>query len=243
MRTTVTNPAVRRPVIGGAAVLVSLAAGVGTAAAAPTSADSTTTADTANTVTKADTTTATAAAVTGGHVTRGSGWAHLTPSQQGEARNYWCGPAALVSTLKASGHGSHTQTWAAGVLHTTTNGTDMEHMLNGLNAYSGGFKYDEVFESGSWSSYVSAYESHLKSDINAGEGLVGNAYEVPGGPHLAGHPNHLIYHYIAIDGYSNNGATTHYADPATTVWSTVPAYSNISSSLLVRILGGRGYYW
>ncbi|GAA1949529.1 C39 family peptidase [Catenulispora subtropica] len=228
MRTTATTPALRRPLIGGAAVLISMAAGIGTAAAAtPTNTDTSTT----------------AASPAGGPVTHGSGSAHLTPSQQGEARNYWCGPAALVSTLKEGGHGSRTQSWAAGVLHTTTNGTDMDSMLNGLNAYSGGFKYDEVFESGSWSSYVSAYESHLKSDINAGEGLVGNAYEVPGGPHLPGHPDHLIYHYIAIDGYSNNGATTHYADPATTVWSTVPAYSNISSSLLVRIMGGRGYYW
>jgi hypothetical protein len=232
----VANPALRRPLIGGAAVLISLAAGVGTAAAAPTSADGTATSTTTSK-------TAVTAAVTGGPVTHGTGSAHLTPSHQGEARSYWCGPAALVSTLKESGHGTRTQTWAAGVLHTTTNGTDMDQMLSGLNAYSGGFKYDEVFESGSWSSYVSGYESHLKSDINAGEGLVGNAYEVPGGPHLAGHPDHLIYHYIAIDGYSNNGSTTHYADPATTVWSTVPAYSNISSSLLVRILGGRGYYW
>lgn len=176
-------------------------------------------------------------------MSHGSGWAELTPSQQGEQRNYWCGPAALVSTLKESGHGTRTQTWAAGVLGTTTNGTDMGGMLSALNAYSGGFKYDEVFESGAWSGYVSGYESHLKSDINSGNGLVGNAYEVPGGPHLAGHPNELIYHYIAIDGYFDSGATTHYADPATTVWSSVPAYSKISSSLLVRILGGRGYYW
>ena len=223
-----TKASVRRPLVGGAAVLLSLGAGVGTAAAAtPESAG-------------AQTTTVTPDA---GPVTHGTGSAHLTPSQQGEQRHYWCGPAALVSTLKESGHGTRTQTWAAGVLNTTTNGTDMGSMLSALNAYSGGFKYDEVFESGSWSSYVSGYESHLKTDINSGNGLVGNAYEVPGGPHLAGHPNELIYHYIAIDGYSNDGATTHYADPATTVWSTVPAYSNISSSLLVRILGGRGYYW
>jgi hypothetical protein len=228
MRTKPTAAAFRRPLIGGAAVLLALGAGISTAsAAAPAGAG-------------AQTTTATPDA---GPVTHGSGSATLTPSQQGEQRNYWCGPAALVSTLKESGHGTRTQSWAAGVLGTTTNGTDMGGMLSALNAYSGGFKYDEVFESGAWSSYVSGYESHLKSDINSGNGLVGNAYEVPGGPHLAGHPNELIYHYIAIDGYFDNGATTHYADPATTVWSTVPAYSKISSSLLVRILGGRGYYW
>ena len=223
-----TRAAVRRPLVGGAAVLLALGAGIGTAAAATPES------------TGAQTATVTPDA---GPVTHGTGSAHLTPSQQGEQRHYWCGPAALVSTLKESGHGTRTQTWAAGVLHTTTNGTDMGSMLSALNAYSGGFKYDEVFESGAWSSYVSGYESHLVSDINSGNGVVGNAYEVPGGPHLAGHPNELIYHYIAIDGYSNSGATTHYADPATTVWSTVPAYSNISSSLLVRILGGRGYYW
>jgi hypothetical protein len=224
-----TGAAVRRPLVGGTAVLLALGAGIGTAAAA--------------TPAEAGAQNSTTVTPDAGPVTHGTGSAHLTPSQQGEQRHYWCGPAALVSTLKESGHGTRTQTWAAGVLNTTTNGTDMGSMLSALNAYSGGFKYDEVFESGSWSSYVSAYESHLKSDINSGNGLVGNAYEVPGGPHLAGHPNELIFHYIAIDGYSNNGATTHYADPATTVWSTVPAYANISSSLLVRILGGRGYYW
>jgi hypothetical protein len=230
MRTKATAAPLRCPLIGGAAVLLALGAGIGTAAAATP----------ASTGAGVQTTTVTPDA---GPVTHGSGWAKLTPSQQGEQRNYWCGPAALVSTLKESGHGTRTQSWAAGVLGTTTNGTDMGGMLSALNAYSGGFKYDEVFESGAWSSYVSGYESHLKSDIDSGNGLVGNAYEVPGGPHLAGHPNELIYHYIAIDGYYDNGATTHYADPATTVWSTVPAYSKISSSLLVRILGGRGYYW
>ena len=232
MRTKPTAAAVRRPLIGGAAVLLALGAGVSTAAAAAPATPTSAGAQASATVTP-----------DAGPVSKGSGWAELTPSQQGEQRNYWCGPAALVSTLKESGHGTRTQTWAAGVLNTTTNGTDMGSMLSALNAYSGGFKYDEVFESGAWSSYVSGYESHLVSDINSGNGVVGNAYEVPGGPHLAGHPNELIYHYIAIDGYFNSGATTHYADPATTVWSTVPAYSNISSSLLVRILGGRGYYW
>lgn len=232
MRTKPTAAAVRRPLIGGAAVLLALGAGVSTAAAAAPATPTSAGAQASATVTP-----------DAGPVSKGSGWAELTPSQQGEQRNYWCGPAALVSTLKESGHGARTQTWAAGVLNTTTNGTDMGSMLSALNAYSGGFKYDEVFESGAWSSYVSGYESHLVSDINSGNGVVGNAYEVPGGPHLAGHPNELIYHYIAIDGYFNSGATTHYADPATTVWSTVPAYSNISSSLLVRILGGRGYYW
>jgi len=240
VRTTRNTAALRRPLVGGATVLLGLAAGIGAAAAPAEAAAADAGATSTDAAASPD---ASSAAATGGPVTHGSGWAHLTPSQQGEARMYWCGPAALVSTLKEGGHGSRTQSWAAGVLHTTTNGTDMDRMLSALNAYSGGFKYDEVFESGSWSSYVSAYESHLKSDINAGEGLVGNAYEVPGGPHLPGHPDHLIYHYIAIDGYSNNGSTTHYADPATTVWSTVPAYSNISSSLLVRIMGGRGYYW
>lgn len=234
MRTTSASAALRRPLIGSAAVLLALGAGIGTAAAATPAAAAGTSAGAQTTTTVTP---------NAGTVTKGSGWAKLTPSQQGEARSYWCGPAALVSTLKESGHGTRTQTWAAGVLDTTTDGTDMGHMLSALNAYSGGFKYDEVFESGSWSSYVSAYETRLKSDINSGNGLVGNAYEVPGGPHLAGHPNELIYHYIAIDGYYDSGATTHYADPATTVWSTVPAYSKISSSTLVRILGGRGYYW
>jgi hypothetical protein len=224
VRTMKSITAARRPVIGLASLLMIATAGLIAPAAASAATGGVVTPD-------------------AGPVSHGSGWAELTPSQQGEQRHYWCGPAALVSTLKESGHGTYSQTWAAGVLGTTTNGTDMGSMLSALNKYSGGFRYDEVFMSGAYSTYVSAYESHLITDINSGNGVVGNAYEVPGGPHLAGHPNETIFHYIAIDGYGNSGASTHYADPATTVWSTVPAYSNISSSRLMEILQGRGYFW
>jgi len=217
----------RRPVFGTAALLLVAAAGViapTVASAAPGP---------------------TAVTPDGGPVSRGTGWGELKPSQSGEARHYWCGPAALVSTLKEDGRGTYTQTWAAGVLHTTTGGTDMGPMLTALNKYAGGFIYDQVnVPASGYSAYVSTYEGHLMADINAGYGLVGDVHEVPGGPHLAGHPvSEEIFHYIAIDGYFNSGSTTHYADPATTVWSAVKPYANISSALLIRIIADHGYYW
>jgi hypothetical protein len=39
--------------------------------------------------------------------------------------------------------------------------------------------------------------------------LAGNGYEVPGGPHLIGHPpGQTIMHWFGIRGYSRSGAVT-----------------------------------
>ena len=98
---------------------------------------------------------------------------------------------------------------------------------------------------------VRAYENDLVTDINhnGGAPLAGNAYEVPGGPHLVGHPvNQEISHWFDIRGYQNSGATTEYEDSvhgASSIgWSAaVPAYSALSSATIVNILGARGYVW
>ena len=223
MRTAISIAGLRRPVIAAATVLAAMAVGMGTANAAVTP----------NT------------APAGGPVTKGSGSAHLVASQSPQQRNYWCGPAALVSTLHEGAHGSYSQTWAAGVLGTTTDGTNDGNMLSALNKYSQGFPYVYVaLPDRPSADQLATYKRDLQGDIGVGEGLVGNVVEVAGGPHLPGHPtNETIYHYIAIDGYSGSGATTHYADPASSVWSSVPKYSNISSSTMVILLGERGYFW
>ncbi|GIG62987.1 hypothetical protein Lfu02_73590 [Longispora fulva] len=176
----------------------------------------------------------------------GPGYHLLTESQQRQWYNNYCGPASLVETLAE--HGIYKdQGWAAGVLHTGApggSGTNGGEMGPALNAYSGGFKYDEVQVSSPYSNYVASYQSRLQSDINAGYGLVAVAYEVAGGPHLVGHPsNSNVFHFIAIDGYLDYGATTHYADSFTDYGWSVPKYSTISSDTMVRIISGRPYYW
>ena len=95
------------------------------------------------------------------------------------------------------------------------------------------------------------YESDLVADINHGRGapLAGDAYEVPGGPHLVGHPvGSTIFHWFDIRGYQNYGATTDYEDSvhgASSIgWgASVPAYSSLTSSAIMNIAGARGYDW
>ena len=79
--------------------------------------------------------------------------------------------------------------------------------------------------------------------------LAGNAYEVPGGPHLVGHPaGQQIMHWFDIRGYAQSGAVTAYEDsvhgaPSIAWGSSVPAYSTLPSTTIVYILGARGYVW
>jgi hypothetical protein len=100
-------------------------------------------------------------------------------------------------------------------------------------------------------SQVKTFEVDLVTDVNHNGGvpLAGNAYEVPGGPHLVGHPvNQTIFHWFDIRGYRKSGATTDYEDSvhgASSIgWAaTVPAYSSLPSSTIVSIIGARGYAW
>jgi hypothetical protein len=98
---------------------------------------------------------------------------------------------------------------------------------------------------------LKTYEIDLVTDINHNGGvpLSGDAYEVPGGPHLVGHPlNQTIFHWFDIRGYQRSGAITDYEDSvhgASSIgWAaTVPAYSSLPSVTILNIMGARGYDW
>lgn len=95
---------------------------------------------------------------------------------------------------------------------------------------------------------ISNYKGFLQADIYQGFPLVGNAFEVPGGPHLIGHPDTSIKHWFDIRGYSSSGANTDYEDSVHgstgTSWAgPVPAYATMSSTTIAHIVGGRGYVW
>jgi hypothetical protein len=180
----------------------------------------------------------------------------LNATQQPQARDYYCGPATVSEMLSQVGE-VVSQHAAARQLGTTRGGTDwsdargypVPHVLNAhqhRNVY--------VAVALPWAPtnrQVRTYENDLVADINrhGGAPLAGNAYEVPGGPHLAGHPeNQEISHWFDIRGYRNSGATTEYEDSvhgASSIgWSSaVPAYSELSSRTIVNILGARGYDW
>jgi len=177
-------------------------------------------------------------------------------TQQPQARNYWCGPATVSEMLRQIGP-KLSQAEVAKQLHTSRGGTDWSNdhgypVPQVLNQNQKRNSYVAVALP--WSptgKQVRVYERDLIADLNKGRGvpLAGNAYEVPGGPHLVGHPpGQTIAHWIDIRGYSHFGLTTKYEDSvhgaASIGWAaSVPAYSSLPSRTMVYILGARGYAW
>ena len=185
----------------------------------------------------------------------------ISVTHSSQSRTYWCGPSAVAMALRTIGVTSPTQTTLAGQLETTTNGTAWSG-VNVNTSPSTGRPVKDVLNNrigSSWyvavdlsysptSTEKSKYRSAVALGITNNHGLVGGAYEVPGGPRLNGHPaSGTIWHYVTMTGYSSSGATTRYGDPASgsaTSWAgPVPKFSNINSDKLTTILGGRGYVW
>jgi Peptidase_C39 like family len=181
---------------------------------------------------------------------------YLAATQQAQARNYWCGPAAVSEMLAQVGV-VLSQNSAARQLGTNPSGTDWSNkhgypVARVLNAHQDQTKYVAVGLP--WSptpAQIARYQKDLVTDLNRGNGvpLAGNAYEVPGGPHLVGHPaGQQIMHWFDIRGYARSGAVTAYEDSvhgaSSIAWgASVPAYSTLPSATIVYILGARGYLW
>ncbi len=180
----------------------------------------------------------------------------LKATQEAQQRGYYCGPATVSEMLAQLGK-KVSQSAAARQLGTTPAGTNwsddsgypVPEVLN-----SNQKKNDYVAVALPWApttTQVRTFETDLVTDINHNGGvpLAGNAYEVAGGPHLAGNPvNQTIFHWFDIRGYQNYGSVTDYEDSvhgASSIgWSTaVPAYSAMYTSEIVEILGARGYDW
>jgi hypothetical protein len=184
--------------------------------------------------------------------------ASLAANQTPQATSYYCGPAAVHEALGALGV-SLSQSAAAAALHTSGDGTSWSSggtspsgypVPDVLNRYQSRNYYVPVYLPSVTSSAISTYESDLRTDIGSIRApLIGDAWEIPGGYHLDGHPgNEQIFHWFEIRGYQNSGGSTMYEDSvhgATSIsWSAnVPAYSTMASSKIVSIVSGRGYVW
>jgi hypothetical protein len=184
--------------------------------------------------------------------------ASLPANQIAQITSYYCGPAAVHEALGVLGV-SLSQSAAATALNTTTNGTAWSGggtspsgypVPDVLNNHENRNQYVPQPVSAANATTISRYENDLKMDIVAlGVPLLGDAWEVPGGYHLVGHPGTLqIFHWFEIRGYQNSGASTMYEDSvhgASSIgWSpSVPAYSTLASSTIVSIVSGRGYIW
>jgi hypothetical protein len=180
----------------------------------------------------------------------------LAATQRPQVRDYYCGPATVSEMLAQMGV-TLNQPAAARELGTTGSGTDWSNsrgypVPRVLDAYQRRTRYVAVGLP--WTptrAQIATYRADLVTDISKGTGvpIAGNAYEVPGGPHLVGHPAGLgITHWFDIRGYARSGAVTYFEDSVhgapSIAWSAaVPAYSSLPSATIVYILGARGYVW
>jgi hypothetical protein len=204
-----------------------------------------------------------------GYTTASTGYASnsVALTQQAQQTYYYCGPAAVSEALGTRGI-TISQSSAAYLLRTSS---DEGTAWSGVTArvpYTTGRPVVDVLNdriNRLWyisnalpyspsSSDVSDYIDDMSFDIDKkqvdsrGWAVVGDAWEVPNGPHLTGHPsNREIFHWFAIYGYTSYGKTTLYADSVAgsgnSFSGSVPRYSALSSSTIVTILGGRGYVW
>ncbi|WP_249401142.1 C39 family peptidase [Streptomyces sp. PKU-MA01144] len=185
---------------------------------------------------------------------------------QSQQTSYWCGPAALVITQSAHDEvGGRSQRAAADLLKTDSTGTAwygvgidvpeptgypmadaLNHRLPGANYVPRSLPYSPT------AADVADFRKHIVHNTGYDYAIAGNAWEVPGGPHLAGHPNIEIFHWVAIDGYNSdtNAQQVRYLDPVGGVstsmisWAgSVPKSARISADTITTIMGGRGYVW
>ncbi|WP_212823229.1 hypothetical protein [Catellatospora sp. TT07R-123] len=174
--------------------------------------------------------------------------------QYGQVTNYFCGPA-VVSMFSATVPGSspyNLDQWTvANYMGTpSAGGTGAAAETNGLNYYVGMPDFGFNFYGMVWMSdpptaaQKTDFSNRLATNVGVSSPIAGLAWEVPYGPHLTGHPvSQEIGHWIEIGGYNTGTSQVWYADPATTVWSSVPAYSWFDTNTMAIILGGYGYIW
>ena len=174
--------------------------------------------------------------------------------QKAQVRGYWCGPATLATLVQASDVDISEAT-AAKRLKTTRDGTGWYSgsgnypMEKALEHYSKDFEYTPANLPFTPSKAdKKTFKKRLVTDVAVHQqGIAGNAVEVTNGPHLNGHPNRTIYHWVAVRGYDDDGETTRYADPvagSSISWAgPVERYNEIDTDKIVTIFGARGYIW
>ena len=202
-------------------------------------------------------------AAASGSISYGNNWAWLNNlNQQNQTKSYYCGPAAVSEASYSMNAPAASQGTVATPMHTDQNGqTYAGDELNGTNQFVGrpvfGFNFyvwvslPDPPSSQQRTDFWNRVITDVRYDWSA---LVGDAWEMPGGPHLEGHPDIEIRHYIQLGGYSSDQGPllVYYSDSAnsmhttfaTRVWTqTVPAYQWIDNTKLTTILGGLGYIW
>ena len=156
-----------------------------------------------------------------------------------QINGYYCGPAATRNALSAMGK-DYGQDVMAQQLGTTVNGTDNIRQITGLlNREVGEGRYAAYDIPGpkATDAWTQKLQADLVAAISQGKPVVANiagvAIDDAGEVH-----SYKGGHYIAVVGYSNNGATALIADSADTVGS--PSY-HIGTDRLADWIASRGY--
>lgn len=184
-------------------------------------------------------------------------WAYLPRVTHTSQNTYYnCGPATGVMLVK--GYATPSQSTMGSRMGTTTVGTGWATGPNapiptGLNYYLGGRDYTGIAvpSGGGTSSTRTTFESRLVSNTSANRGIAANIWQGSGTPQNkrlnTSYPSHEIFHIFAVRGYDSYGAKARYLDPASggtgVSFSHVPKSGSQSTTILMPLLGARGYVW
>ncbi|QHA01185.1 C39 family peptidase [Dehalobacter restrictus] len=182
-----------------------------------------------------------------------SGSQYLGLVQRSQDTYYYCGPATAQEILKYKTSTLYSQSTLATPLRCNTSGTPWYDglgttgypMADTLNSYIGSTYYIPYGTSVNSATFL----SNVTWDIVHFYPVAGDAWEVPGGPHLVGHPTgSTIYHWFAIYGINTDTNYIRYADSVAGCsqisWSgNVPTYSDMYYTTLATIVNGRGIIW
>lgn len=178
---------------------------------------------------------------------------------QTEIRKDWCGVASFAIAHSGFRH-EISQDEAASILGIGPNDSVQwqsrrqggKPMVNALNKVANGeYKWDPAQVPMTATSLdKAAYRWRIPYAIDRGYPVVANLYMLKGAryAHLKGYPTDRdIRHWVVINGYYANGAGSYVVDPASGQpgpdWENIPAFSSVSSDLMVRLTGDRGYIW
>ncbi|MFG2330316.1 C39 family peptidase [Streptomyces sp. NPDC048604] len=155
----------------------------------------------------------------------------LRLTHYGQAKNFYCGPATAAMMIKMKdgairskyNRNAFSQANLANSAHMNTQNagrTDWssKRFVTGINRWRGEPYYVQV-DRPSATLTTKAIRHAIGTN---GMPVAADTVEFANGRHYNGHPvNKTIGHWITAYGYSNSGGTSKWADPSTTVWSSV----------------------
>ncbi|WP_300679139.1 C39 family peptidase [Nocardioides sp.] len=172
-----------------------------------------------------------------------------------QSKNYWCGPASGRMILSWLAAGNSAYDGSKQVQTNIANDNHMKTETNGVTSWaSGRFRIglNRWLKGTSTGWYVdqatptaAQVKSFVTYDIDNGHPMGADTVEIAGGNHYNNHPaNQTIGHWIIANGYDNNGDTTKFMDPSTSVWSAASAsFSANTTTFTNRYLQNNGITW